>query len=45
MSVTKTLPAASTATPDGLKNRAAVPTASRLPDVPANPAKVADSAA
>src|ERR1035437_3983975 len=39
-SATKTLPALSTATPDGLENRAAVPEPSALPQFPALPASV-----
>ena len=40
MSATNTLPMPSTATLQGLRNRALLPTPSLLPGCPANPAKV-----
>src|ERR1019366_3318022 len=40
LSATNTLPALSTATPQGYLNRAALPVPSALPEVPARPASV-----
>ncbi|MBK9966355.1 MAG: hypothetical protein IPP07_16250 [Holophagales bacterium] len=45
MSVTKTLPPASTATPSGPVNRAALPMPSSPPEAPARPARVETSPA